>query len=105
MLGTAERLALGPRAAAALLAAHLKRHGERVSPVAHPVAAFAGRNGLSLSGEIEDAPFDMAITPGECSDGMSDRTYPFTVTLQVSGEQRSGCAWTESKPFSGPEHP
>ena len=69
------------------------------------VERFAGRNGLALSGELEGAPFDMAITPGECSDGMSDRTYPFTVTLDVGGEQRRGCAWTDSRPFSGPERP
>ena len=69
------------------------------------VERFAGRNGLSLSGELDGAPFDMAITPGECSDGMSDRTYPFTVTLQVRGEQRNGCAWTERNSFIGPEQP
>ena len=78
---------------------------ENIDGTTIEIERFAGRNGLSLSGQMEDAPFDMAITPGECSDGMSDRTYPFTVTLQVSGEQRGGCAWTESKPFSGPEHP
>ena len=66
------------------------------------VQRFAGNNGLSFSGVLEGASFDMAITPGECSDGMSDRTYPFTVTLKVGGEQRSGCAWTDSRPFSGP---
>jgi uncharacterized membrane protein len=69
------------------------------------VERFAGRNGLSLSGELDRSPFDMAITPGECSDGMSDRTYPFTVTLQVRGEQRYGCAWTERNRFTGPENP
>ena len=69
-----------------------------------PVERFAGRNGLSLSGELAGSAFDMAITPGECSDGMSERTYPFTVTLQVGGEQRRGCAWTDSRPFSGPEN-
>ena len=68
MLGTAERLALGPRAAAALLAAYLKRHGEGVSPVAHPVAAFAGRDRhverriLDLSRERQ------AVAPGEALD-------------------------------------
>jgi uncharacterized membrane protein len=69
------------------------------------VERFAGRNGLSLSGQLEGAPFDMAVTPGECSDRMSDRTYPFTVTLEVGNEQRRGCAWSDSRPFSGPERP
>lgn len=69
------------------------------------VERFAGRNGLSFSGTLEGAQFVMAVTPGECSDGMSDRTYPFTVTLQVRGEQRQGCAWTDAQSFTGPEHP
>jgi uncharacterized membrane protein len=36
---------------------------------------------------------------------MSDRSYPFTVTLQVKGELRKGCAWTDKQAFSGPKHP
>lgn len=78
---------------------------EEIEGMEIAVERFAGRNGLSVSGELEDQPFVMAITPGECSDGMSDRTYPFTVTLQVLGEQRQGCAWTDKQPFSGPEAP
>lgn len=69
------------------------------------VERFAGNNGLGYSGTLEGQAFDMAITPGECSDGMSDRTYPFTVTLQIGEDQRNGCAWTERTPFTGPEHP
>jgi uncharacterized membrane protein len=72
-------------------------------PVA--VERFAGRNGVSFSGDLGGKPFVMAVTPGRCSDGMSDRTYPFTVTLQVKGEQREGCAWTDRQPFTGPAHP
>lgn len=69
------------------------------------VERFAGRNGVSLSGQLDGAPLDLAITPAECSDGMSDRRYPFVVTLQVRGEQRQGCAWTAARPFSGSERP
>ena len=69
------------------------------------VERFAGRNGLSFSGTLDGQDFDMAVTPGACSDGMSDRTYPFTVTLQVRGEQRQGCAWTDAQSFTGPENP
>ena len=46
---------------------------------------FAGRGGLSYSGTIDGRSFDMAVTPAECSDGMSDRTYPFVVTLRIGG--------------------
>ena len=70
-----------------------------------PVRRFAGNSGLSLSGMIGPDKFDMVITKGECSDGMSDRTYPYTVTLQVGGEQRNGCAWTSAQPFTGPANP
>lgn len=63
----------------------------------------AGRNGISFSGDLGQMPFVMAVTPGKCSDGMSDRGYPFTVTLQVRGQQREGCAWTDKQPFTGPK--
>jgi uncharacterized membrane protein len=64
-----------------------------------------GRNGISFSGELADMPFVLAVTPGQCSDGMSDRSYPFTATLQVKGELRKGCAWTDKQAFTGPKQP
>lgn len=66
------------------------------------VERFAGRAGLSYSGDYDGAPFDMMITLGECSDGMSDRTYPYTVTLEVAGDERRGCAWTSDNPRTAP---
>lgn len=65
-----------------------------------PVQRFAGNNGLGISGEMDGQAFDLTVTPGDCSDGMSDRTYPYTATLLVGGEQRQGCAWTDSQPFA-----
>jgi uncharacterized membrane protein len=70
-----------------------------------PVTRVAGRNGLSFSGDLDGKPFVLAVSPGACSDGMSDRTYPYLATLQVRGELRQGCAWTEKQPFSGPPQP
>jgi uncharacterized membrane protein len=67
------------------------------------VTRFAGRGGLSWSGMYDGARLVLAVTPGECSDGMSDRTYPFVATLEVKGEQRSGCAWTETRSFTMPD--
>jgi uncharacterized membrane protein len=69
------------------------------------VERFAGRGGLSFGGSLEGADFEMAVTPLECSDGMSDRTYPFTVTLKIGDDLRNGCGWTERQPFAGPENP
>lgn len=63
------------------------------TPIA--VTRFAGRGGLSFSGELDGQQVDLAITPGDCSDGMSDRTYPYNATLQIGSEQRYGCASLE----------
>jgi uncharacterized membrane protein len=69
------------------------------------VERFAGLGGLAFSGRLEGEPFDMTVTPLPCSDGMSDRTYPFTVTLKIGDDTRNGCGWTERQPFEGPENP
>lgn len=69
------------------------------------VSRFAGNNGLGFSGSLKGAAVDMTVTPGACSDDMSDRTYPFTVTLRLGEEQRSGCAWTDRTPFTGAANP
>lgn len=69
------------------------------------VRRFTGQGGLGYSGTLDGRSFDMTITPGECSDGMSDRTYPFTVTLRIGEDTRFGCAWTDTQPFDGPDRP
>ena len=68
---------------------------ENIDGTTVTVARFAGRGGLSFSGELDGAAMDVAITPGECSDGMSDRTYPFHATIQIGARKYSGCAWRE----------
>lgn len=69
------------------------------------VERFAGRGGLSFAGTLEGAAFEMTVTPLGCSDGMSDRTYPFTVTLKIGEDLRNGCGWTDRQPFEGPAQP
>ncbi len=69
------------------------------------VKRFAGRGGISFSGTLDQADFEMVVTPLECSDGMSERTYPFTVTLELGEETRNGCGWTDKQRFEGPEQP
>jgi uncharacterized membrane protein len=63
-----------------------------------PVSRFAGRGGVSFSGVLAAGAMTLAVTPGACSDGMSDTRYPFIVTLQVGSETRNGCGWTDRKP-------
>ncbi len=69
------------------------------------VERFAGNSGLAFTGSVGGRGFDLVVTPGDCSDGMSDRTYPFVATLKIDDEQRSGCAWTDKQPFDGPGRP
>lgn len=73
--------------------------------VTFDVERFSGNNGLAFTGQIDGGNFDLMVTPANCSDGMSDRSYPFTATLKVGDEQRNGCAWTNRQPFTGPESP
>ncbi len=68
------------------------------------VSRRTGLGGISWSGTMDDRAFMLAVSELSCSDGMSDRTYPLTATLQIGSEEaRQGCAWTESKPYSGVE--
>ena len=69
------------------------------------IERFAGNGGLGISGELNQSPLQLAITPGECSDGMSDRTYPYTATLALNGENLLGCAYTDIQGYSGEENP
>jgi uncharacterized membrane protein len=46
------------------------------------------RYGATLDGK----PFVLKLTPGTCSDGMSDTVYPLHAVLAVRGEPRQGCA-------------
>jgi uncharacterized membrane protein len=69
------------------------------------VERFAGRGGLSFSGSLDGAALELAVTALACSDGMSDRTYPFTVTLRLGEDVRGGCGWSERQPFAGSARP
>lgn len=38
------------------------------------------------------APLVVTLTATDCSDGMSDRTYPLTAKVEIGGESLTGCA-------------
>jgi uncharacterized membrane protein len=78
---------------------------ENADGIRFAVRRFSGQGGLGFSGTLDGAAFDMTVTPGACSDGMSDRTYLYTVTLKIGDDTREGCAWTDAQPFEGPEAP
>ena len=62
------------------------------------VERFAGNNGLGFNGELDGKPVQVAITPGECSDGMSDHSYPFVATLAMGEQTLFGCAEASEAP-------
>ena len=69
------------------------------------IQRFAGNGGLGISGELNGSSLQLAVTPGECTDGMSDRTYPYTATLALGNQNLLGCAYTDMQEFSGEENP
>lgn len=76
---------------------------ENIDGTAIEISRFAGNGGLGFSGTLDGAALLMAVTPGECSDQMSDRSYPFTVTLTIGEAQYNGCAYTDQQSFEGEE--
>ena len=76
---------------------------ENIDGVQFPVERFAGNNGISFNGTMGDTRFDLMVTPGECSDGMSDRTYPLTALVKVGEESLMGCAASTSAIMSAGE--
>lgn len=60
----------------------------------------AANPGPTLTGAVatwevrtdKDAELKIMLTATECSDGMSDRTYPLTARVQIAGETLTGCA-------------
>lgn len=71
----------------------------------------ATHDGVELMGTVaswrgttaDGAPIDLILMATECSDGMSDRTYPLTARLEVGGETLNGCAATVSAIMSAGE--
>jgi uncharacterized membrane protein len=69
------------------------------------LARFAGNNGLGFTGTLDGKPFTATLTPGECSDGMSDRRFPYVATVALGEETLRGCGYTSSQPFTGDPAP
>lgn len=72
---------------------------ENQAGIAIEVTRSIAAGSLALSGTFDGKPFALGITEGRCSDGMSDRSYPFTAVLRVDGEVRHGCGWGDEHPF------
>lgn len=70
-----------------------------------PLERFSGNGGLGFTGTLDGKSLAATLTPGTCSDGMSDRRYPFVATIALGGETFEGCGYTDKQPFTGPAAP
>ncbi len=70
-----------------------------------PLKRFPGNGGLGFTGSLDGKALTATLTPGTCSDGMSDRRFPFVATIALGGETFEGCGYTTSQPFSGDKAP
>jgi heat shock protein HslJ len=61
-------------------------------PDAQPIAAPTPRVIVGFAGEMYQTPrLSVNIVHAQCSDGMSDRTYPDKVQVTADGRQFNGC--------------
>lgn len=65
--------------------------GGRMTYAAPDTAGFSVPAPPRNGGRYQTARLTLDITHRECSDGMSDRTYPDTVTAMVDGRTLHGC--------------
>ena len=54
-------------------------------------AATSG-DGLHFAGRMNGTPVTLVLAPGLCSDGMSDRRYPFSAIATIGAQSLHGCA-------------
>lgn len=65
----------------------LQRPDHETIEVANPGPVQEGGSFVWRSG-----PLTVTLTEATCSDGMSDRVYPYAAAVEVDGEGLSGCA-------------
>jgi uncharacterized membrane protein len=57
-----------------------------------PIAATAVADTVVWSGQTERATIELRVWREKCSDGMSDREYPYASRVTVAGTTYRGCA-------------
>ncbi|MGH7710643.1 MAG: COG3650 family protein [Gemmatimonadaceae bacterium] len=62
--------------------------GIRFPPIAHSVAGDT----MVWVAETERAAIDVRIWRDKCSDGMSDRVWPYVAVVRIEGKTHRGCA-------------
>ena len=65
---------------------------EQLDGITFPATATSLGSGYRYVGTMANTKVTLTITPGKCSDGMSDRTYAFTAALTIGDRYMRGCA-------------
>ncbi|WP_312599513.1 hypothetical protein [Brevundimonas sp.] len=73
-----------------------QRAPNRGATVQGTVATFASSTDLTQ-------PLNVTLIATECSDGMSDRTYPLTARVEIGADTLTGCAASSSAIMSAGE--
>jgi uncharacterized membrane protein len=56
------------------------------------ITRTASGDKVELEGTLAGQRLSLVITAGPCSDGMSDRVYPFSVRRRLGDDEQRGCA-------------
>lgn len=59
---------------------------------ANPGPALQGTVAVWTTATEAQTPLVVTLMATDCSDGMSDRTYPLTAKVEIGGESLTGCA-------------
>jgi uncharacterized membrane protein len=62
-----------------------------------PLTPLVRGDTLRWLGETERATVEVRIWPGRCSDGMSDRVWPYQAIVHVDGTNYRGCAESRAR--------
>ena len=65
---------------------------EQPDGIAFAATATSLGSAYRYAGMMAGAKVMLTITPGKCSDGMSDRTYAYTAALAIGDKAMHGCA-------------
>jgi uncharacterized membrane protein len=63
-----------------------------------PLTPVVRSDTLRWLGETERAAVEVRIWPGRCSDGMSDRVWPYEAAVRVERTNYRGCAESRARP-------
>jgi uncharacterized membrane protein len=71
--------------------AKFSRPGEPDTEIGFPVETKGSSGAVVLTSTSPDGDIVMTLTKRECSDGMSDRKYPYEANVVYKGQTLTGC--------------